>query len=101
MPVLFVKKKEGAWRLCIDFRDLNAVTIDDSFPLPRVEVLLHRTGAAYVFSKLDLVSGFHQIALSVPSQSLTAFRLPEPVKGCTYWEWTVMPFGLKNAPPTF
>ena len=100
-PVLFVKKKEGTWRLCIDFRDLNAVTIDDSFPLPRVEVLLHRAGAASVFSKLDLASGFHQIALSIPSRALTAFRLPEPVKGCTHWEWTVMPFGLKNAPPTF
>ena len=81
-PVLFVKKKEGSWRLCIDFRDLNAVTVDDSFPLPRVEVLLHRAGSASVFSKLDLASGFHQISLASESRPLTAFRLPEPVKGC-------------------
>ena len=100
-PILFVKKKEGAWRMCVDFRDLNAVTIDDSFPLPRLEMLLHRAGTATVFSKLDLASGFHQIALEPHSRPLTAFRLPEPVAGNTHWEWRVIPFGLKNAPPTF
>ena len=100
-PILFVRKKGGEWRLCVDFRDLNALTIDDSFPLPRVETLLHRSGDARVFSKIDLASGFHQIALEDTFRAATAFRLPEPVYGCTHWEWTVMPFGLKNAPPTF
>ena len=100
-PILFVRKKGGEWRLCIDFRDLNALTVDDSYPLPRLETLLHRSGHANVFSKIDLASGFHQIALETPSRPATAFRLPEPVYGCTHWEWTVMPFGLKNAPPTF
>ena len=100
-PILFVKKKEGEWRLVIDFRDLNALTIDDSFPLPRVETLLHRAGKASVFSQIDLASGFHQIALAPLARAYTAFRLPEPVEGCTLWQWRVMPFGLRNAPPTF
>ena len=100
-PVLFVPKKEKVFRMCGDFRDLNAVTVNDSFPLPRVELMLHRAGDAKVFSKLDLASGFHQIALTAESKPLTAFCLPEPVEGNSVWQWTVMPFGLKNAPPTF
>ena len=100
-PVLFVPKKEKVFRMCGDFRDLNALTIDDSFPLPRIEVMLHRAGGATIFSKLDLASGFHQISLSEESKPLTTFCLPEPVEGNCLWQWTVMPFGLKNAPPTF
>ena len=100
-PILFVKKKEGEWRMCIDFRDLNALTIDDSFPLPRLDLMLHRAGESQFFSKIDLASGFHQIALTPETRELTAFRLPEPVAGNTHWEWRVMPFGLKNTPPTF
>ena len=100
-PVLFVPKKEKVFRMCGDFRDLNALTVDDSFPLPRVEVMLHRAGGATVFSKIDLASGFHQIALTEESKPLTAFCLPQPVEGNCLWQWTVMPFGLKNAPPTF
>ena len=87
--------------MCIDFPDLNALTVDDSFPLLRLDLLLHRTGAARYFSKIDFASGFHQIALTLAARELTAFRLPEPVEGNTHWEWRVMPFGLKNAPPTF
>ena len=83
-PILFVRKKGGEWRLCIDFRDLNALTIDDSFPLPRIETLLHRSGNAVVFSKIDLASGYHQIAIEPSSRAPTAFRLPEPVYGCTH-----------------
>ena len=100
-PILFVKKKEGEWRLVIDFRDLNALTVDNSYPLPRVETLLHRAGGASIFSQIDLASGFHQIALTPFARPCTAFRLPEPVEGCTLWQWRVMPFGLRNAPPTF
>ena len=100
-PVLFVPKKEKVFRMCGDFRDLNALTLDDSFPLPRVELILHRAGGATIFSKLDLVSGFHQIALTEESKPLTTFCLPEPVEGNSLWRWTVMPFGLKNALPTF
>ena len=100
-PFLVAKKPNEPPRTVIDYRDLNAVTINESVPLPRLEVLLHRARNATVFSKLDLASGFHQIALTPDSQPLSAFCLPEPVDGCTLWEWTVMPFGLKNAPPTF
>ena len=100
-PILFVRKKEREWRLCVDFRNLNALTVDDSFLLPRVEALLYRAGRTRVFSKIDLASGFHQIAIDPTSRAATAFRLPEPVYGFTLWEWTVMPFGLKNALPTF
>ena len=100
-PVLFVPKKNGSLRLCVDFRDLNAVTVDDSYPLPRLEVLLHRAANARYFSKLDLASGFHQIEVHVDSRPLTAFRLPEAVQGSSLWQWKVMPFGLRNAPPTF
>ena len=100
-PILFVPKKGGAQRMCDDYRDLNAVTVDDSYPLPRIEVLLHRASSATVFSKLDLASGFHQIEVESASRPLTAFRLPEPVCGSSLWQWKVMPFGLRNAPATF
>ena len=100
-PILFVPKKDSALRLCVDYRDLNAVTVDDSFPLPRIEVVLHRAAQASYFSKIDLASGFHQIEVEANSRPLTAFRLPEPVCGSSLWQWKVMPFGLRNAPPTF
>ena len=100
-PILFVPKKNGELRMCVDYRDLNSVTIDDSFPLPRIEVMLHRAAQATVFSKLDLASGFHQIEVEPASRALTAFRLPEGVQGSSLWQWKVMPFGLRNAPPTF
>ena len=100
-PILFVKKKEGTWRLCTDFRVLNALSLDDCFPLLRIETLLHRAGDASVFSKIDLASGFYQIAIDEGTKEMTAFGLPLLVKGHTLWHWTVMPFGLKNTPPTF
>ena len=100
-PILFVPKKPNALRLCIDFRDLNAVTVDDSYPLPRIDVLLHRAAQARYFSKLDLASSFHQIEVEPESRPLTAFRLPEPIGENSLWQWKVMPFGLRNAPPTF
>ena len=100
-PILFVPKKNGELRMCVDFRDLNAMTVDDCFPLPRIEVMLHRASQSSIFSKLDLASGFHQIEVALNSRPLTAFRLPEPVDGSALWQWKVMPFGLRNAPPTF
>ena len=100
-PILFVPKKNNTLRMCVDYRDLNAVTVDDSYPLPRIEVLLHRASKATVFTKLDLASGFHQIEVAPESRPMTAFRLPEAVCGSSLWQWKVMPFGLRNAPPTF
>ena len=70
-------------------------------PLPRIDDLLHRLGGAKYFTKLDLQSGYHQIWIEPEDRHKTAFRIGEPVNGHCHFEWRVMPFGLKNAPPTF
>ena len=101
-PILFVPKDNGTkLRMCVDFRDLNALTKKDAFPLPRIDLLLHKANNAKIFSKLDLASSFHQIEVHPAHRELTSFILPEAVEGCALWEWKVMPFGLVNAPSTF
>ena len=101
-PILFVQKDGGSkLRLCIDYRDVNALTTKDAFPLPRLDLALHRAAKAKVFSKLDLASGFHQILVHPAHREITAFVLLKPVQGSSFWEWTVMLFGLVNAPATF
>ena len=98
---LVVPKKDGKMRVCIDYRDLNAISAKDAYPLPRIDELLNRLAHGRWFTKMDLQSGFHQIPMEPASIPYTAFRIGTPLEGCSLFEWTVMPMGLSTAPSTF
>lgn len=96
-PIVLVRKKTGEWRMCVDYRQVNAKSITDAYPLPRINHILEKLREARYISTIDLKNGYWQIPVEPNSRKYTAFTVP----GRGLFQWRVMPFGLHSAPATF
>jgi len=96
VPVIFIPKKDGTLRMCIDYRDLNRITTKDRFPLPSTEDLIDKLQGTKVFSKIDMYAGYNQMAIRPEDTHKTAF-----VTKFGLYKWRVLPFGLANGPAAF
>lgn len=95
-PCVLIPKPDGSWRMCTDYRRVNACTVGDSYPLPRIDDIIDSVGNAVFLTKIDMLRGYYQVPLTERAKRISAFVTPDGL-----YQYKVMPFGLKNAPSTY